>query len=76
VPPRQLKLTKYVFALFLVFLYVPFRTVSRLDDEIYEHLMSTFPELAEPPHNKLVNLDEDWMKSAEGKERWRSFIQV
>jgi hypothetical protein len=48
----------------------------RLDDEIYEHLMASFPELAEPPHEGLIKLDEDWMKSVEGKERWRSFIQV
>jgi hypothetical protein len=47
----------------------------RLDDEIYEDIMATFPELAEPPHDKLVKLDEDRMKSAEGKEKWRKFIQ-
>ena len=37
--------------------------------------MKTFPELAEEPYDKLVNLDEDWMKSAEGKTRWRDFIE-
>jgi hypothetical protein len=36
--------------------------------------MSTFPELAENDHAKLVKLDEEWMKSPEGKERWRTFI--
>ncbi|KAI3611869.1 duf757 domain-containing protein [Moniliophthora roreri] len=46
----------------------------RLDDEIYEDTMATFPELAEPPHDKLTKLDEDWMKSPDGKERWRQFI--
>jgi len=37
--------------------------------------MKTFPELAEEPYDKLVKLDEDWMKSAEGKTRWRNFIE-
>lgn len=37
--------------------------------------MSEFPELAQEPYDKLVKLDEDWMKSPEGKERWRKFIQ-
>jgi hypothetical protein len=37
--------------------------------------MKTFPELAEAPYDKLVNIDEDWMKSAEGKTRWRNFIE-
>ncbi|KAK7052976.1 hypothetical protein VNI00_004297 [Paramarasmius palmivorus] len=48
--------------------------LTKLDDEIYEDTMATFPELAEPPHDKLTKLDEDWMKSPEGKERWRQFI--
>jgi hypothetical protein len=37
--------------------------------------MKAFPELAEPPHDKLAKLDEEWMKSADGKKRWREFIQ-
>ncbi|KAF8801203.1 DUF757-domain-containing protein [Phlegmacium glaucopus] len=49
--------------------------LTKIDDEIYEHTMKTFPELAEPPHDKLVKLDEDWMKSPEGKQRWRDFIE-
>jgi hypothetical protein len=49
--------------------------VNRIDDEIYEHVVSTFPELAQGSHDKLVMLDEDWMKSAGGKERWRKFIE-
>jgi hypothetical protein len=49
--------------------------VTRLDDEIYEHTMRVFPELSEPPHEKLVRIDEDWMKSADGKKRWRGFIE-
>ncbi|KAJ8083448.1 hypothetical protein AAF712_011888 [Marasmius tenuissimus] len=48
--------------------------LTKLDDEIYEDTMSTFPELAEPPHEKLTKLDEDWMKSPDGKEKWREFI--
>ncbi|KAG7096034.1 hypothetical protein E1B28_006715 [Marasmius oreades] len=48
--------------------------LTKLDDEIYEDTMATFPELAEPPHEKLTKLDEDWMKSPEGKESWRNFI--
>ena len=50
--------------------------MSRLDDEIFDDLIKTFPEFAEPPHDKLVKLDEDWMKSAEGKERWRKFMMT
>lgn len=37
--------------------------------------MKAFPELAENSHEKLTKLDEDWMKSKEGKERWREFIE-
>ena len=47
----------------------------RLDDEIYEDAIKTFPEFAEPPHEKLVKIDEDWMKSADGKKRWREFCE-
>ncbi|PFH47596.1 hypothetical protein AMATHDRAFT_6587 [Amanita thiersii Skay4041] len=49
--------------------------LTKFDDEIFEHTMKTFPEMAEPPHDKLVKLDEDWMKSPDGKKRWRDFIQ-
>jgi len=49
--------------------------LTKIDDEIFEHTMSEFPELAQEPYDKLVKLDEDWMKSPEGKERWRKFIQ-
>lgn len=50
--------------------------VDRLDDEIYEHTMSTFPEFSENDHAGLVKLDEDWLKSEVGKKRWREFCQV
>ncbi|EKM78291.1 hypothetical protein AGABI1DRAFT_75807 [Agaricus bisporus var. burnettii JB137-S8] len=49
--------------------------LTKLDDEIYEHTMRVFPEFSEAPHEKLVKLDEDWMKSVEGKKRWRGFIE-
>ena len=50
--------------------------MDRLDDEIYEHTMSAFPEFSEDEHAKLVKLDEDWLKSESGKKRWREFCQV
>jgi len=37
--------------------------------------MKDFPEFFENEHEKLVKLDEDWIKSAEGKQRWRVFIE-
>ena len=38
--------------------------------------MREFPEFATAPHASLVALDEEWMKSKEGKERWRGFINT
>ncbi|PPQ68794.1 hypothetical protein CVT26_001709 [Gymnopilus dilepis] len=49
--------------------------LTKYDDEIFDHLMATFPELNEPPYEKISKLDEDWMKSPEGKKRWRDFIE-
>ncbi|KAJ7130373.1 DUF757-domain-containing protein [Mycena epipterygia] len=49
--------------------------LTKIDDEIYEHTMATFPELAEDAHAKLIKLDEEAMKSPAGKERWRVFIE-
>ena len=49
---------------------------NRFDDEIFEHTMRDFPEFADAPHSGLVKLDEDWIKSKEGKERWRTFINA
>lgn len=45
--------------------------LTRLDNEILDHLHEAFPDFdpAEP-------LDEDKMKSKEGKERWRTFVNV
>jgi hypothetical protein len=48
----------------------------RYDDEIFEHTLREFPEFADAPHTGLVTLDEGWMKSNEGKERWRTFINA
>lgn len=36
--------------------------------------MEAFPELAENDYAKITVLDEEWMKSKDGKERWRNFI--
>ncbi|KAJ7201106.1 DUF757-domain-containing protein [Mycena pura] len=49
--------------------------LTKLDDEIFDDTLKTFPELAENNHARLVKLDEEWMKSPEGKERWRLFIE-
>ncbi|GBE89781.1 Protein PBDC1 homolog [Sparassis crispa] len=50
--------------------------LTKLDDEIFEHIKSEFPELAEEPYDTVLKIDEEWMKSAEGKERWRKFMQA
>jgi hypothetical protein len=49
---------------------------NRYDDEIFEHTLRDFPEFAAAPHTGLIKLDEDWMKSKEGKERWRAFVNA
>ncbi|PPQ68088.1 hypothetical protein CVT25_014251 [Psilocybe cyanescens] len=49
--------------------------LTKYDDEIFEHMMTTFPELNQEPYDKLVKIDEDWMKSTDGKNRWREFIE-
>ena len=48
---------------------------TRIDDEIFEHTMKTFPELSENAYEKLIKLDEEWLKSEEGKQRWRAFVE-
>ena len=50
--------------------------MNRLDDEIYEHTITAFPEFDDDDHAKLVKLDEDWLKSEIGKKKWREFCQV
>lgn len=49
---------------------------NRHDDDVFEHTLRDFPEFAVAPHAGLVKIDEDWMKSKEGKERWRAFINA
>ena len=46
-----------------------------MDDAIYENLSSKFPELVQEPYDKLKKIDEVWMKSEDGKKRWREFIE-
>ena len=43
--------------------------LTKMDDDIYEHFKRDFPEL-----NPAETIDEEKMKSKEGKERWRTFI--
>ncbi|KAL8398406.1 hypothetical protein RB596_005793 [Gaeumannomyces avenae] len=45
--------------------------LTKMDDEIYEHLKADFPEL--DPAEDIV---EDKLKSKEGKERWRKFMMA
>jgi hypothetical protein len=46
----------------------------RIDDEIHEHLLTEFPELKFDDALRVLNEEE--MKSAKGKERWRNFIMT
>jgi hypothetical protein len=46
----------------------------RLDDEIFNHLSETFPEMVKEPYEGLKKLDENMMKSDKGKKSWRGFI--
>jgi len=45
--------------------------LTRLDDEIYEHFKKEFPDF-----NPADEINEDSMKSKEGKEKWRNFSMV
>lgn len=45
--------------------------LTRLDDEILEHLKREFPDF-----DPAQEIDEDQMKSKEGKEKWRNFALV
>jgi hypothetical protein len=45
--------------------------LTKLDDEIYDHLMADFPEF-----DPAKTIDEDEMKSKAGKERWRKFMMA
>ena len=43
--------------------------LTKMDDEILESFMKEFPDF-----NPAETLDEDKMKSKEGKEKWRNWI--
>jgi len=45
--------------------------LTKIDNEIYEHLMQDFPEF-----DPAATINEDEMKSKTGKERWRKFLMV
>ncbi|KAK4197372.1 polysaccharide biosynthesis-domain-containing protein [Triangularia verruculosa] len=45
--------------------------LTKLDDEIYEHLKTDFPEF-----DPAATINEDEMKSKTGKERWRKFMMA
>jgi hypothetical protein len=45
--------------------------LTKLDDEIYDHLLADFPEF-----DPAKTIDEDEMKSKAGKERWRKFMMA
>ncbi|KAI9879731.1 MAG: hypothetical protein M1830_007516 [Pleopsidium flavum] len=45
--------------------------LTKIDDEIYDHLKRDFPEF-----DPKATIDEDKMKSKEGKERWRNFMMA
>ena len=43
--------------------------LTKIDDDIYEHFKKDFPEF-----DPQETINEDKMKSKEGKERWRNFM--
>lgn len=45
--------------------------LTKMDDEILEHFNKEFPDF-----DLKATINEDDMKSKEGKERWRNFINV
>jgi hypothetical protein len=45
--------------------------LTKMDDEIFDHLMADFPEF-----DATKTIDEDEMKSKTGKERWRKFMMA
>jgi hypothetical protein len=44
--------------------------LTKFDDEIYDHFKREFPDF-----DPAATINEDEMKSKEGKEKWRNFIQ-
>lgn len=45
--------------------------LTRMDDEILQHLREAFPDF-----DPAETIDEEKMKGKEGKERWRNFANV
>ncbi|MCJ1270986.1 hypothetical protein MMC22_010885 [Lobaria immixta] len=45
--------------------------LTRMDDEIYEHFKKDFPDF-----DPRETINEDVMKSKQGKERWRNFMMA
>ncbi|KAL2755671.1 hypothetical protein ACRALDRAFT_1082186 [Sodiomyces alcalophilus JCM 7366] len=45
--------------------------LTKYDDEIFEHLQKDFPSF-----DPAETIDEDEMKSKEGKKRWREFMMA
>ncbi|OAA58371.1 putative protein family UPF0368 [Niveomyces insectorum RCEF 264] len=45
--------------------------LTKIDDDIYAHLQKDFPDF-----DPAETIDEDKMKSKEGKERWRAFMMA
>ena len=45
--------------------------LTKYDDEIYEHFKKEFPDF-----DAKATINEDEMKSKQGKEKWRNFINV
>lgn len=43
--------------------------LTKMDDEIYDDFRETFPDF-----DPAETLDENKMKSKEGKEKWRNFM--
>ena len=43
--------------------------LTKLDDDIYDHFKRDFPDF-----DPKETIDEDKMKSKEGKEKWREFM--
>jgi hypothetical protein len=43
--------------------------LTKYDDDIYKHFKEEFPDF-----DAAATIDEDKMKSKEGKEKWRNFI--
>jgi hypothetical protein len=45
--------------------------LTKIDDEIHDHFKQEFPDF-----DLKARIDEDDMKSKEGKEKWRKFISA